>query len=278
LHLKRLMSSLTRPKIDLISIVVLFSLLLSAQTNCDQGAGPLKPAQPGGISVQEIIQKFSLQEGLFKEAQTHYTFAMDLKVETLQGQMADGEFHRVSQISFSQGKRIDSVTFAPQSTLQRIAMTKQDFDDIDNRSPFVLTPQDLPQYDVNYLGQQRVDQLDTYVFDVTPKKIEKGKRYFQGKVWVENHDLSIVKSCGRNVPDEVTQPKKKGRRPEENVSPTLVTYREQFEDKYWFPTYMRSDEILHFVYGENVHLREVIKYTNYKRADSNASTVSNARP
>lgn len=260
------------------AIIVFFPLLLAAQTNCDQGAGPLKPAQPTNISVQEIIHRLSQQESLFKEAQTHFTYTMDIKVETLQGQMADGEFHRVSQISYSQGKRMESVSFAPQSTLQRITMTKQDFDDIDNRTPFVLNTQDLRQYEVNYLGQQKVDKLETYVFDVAPKTMEKGKRYFQGKVWVENQDYSVVKSCGRNVPDEIIKPRKKGRPAQANVSPTLVTYREQFEDKYWFPTYVRSDESLHFPYGDDVHLREVIKYTDYKRADSNGSTMSSARP
>lgn len=260
------------------ALIVFLPLMLGAQTNCDQGAGPLKPAQPTNISVQEIIRRLSQQESLFREAQTHYTYAMDVKVETLQGQMTDGEFHRVSQISYSQGKRMESVTFAPQSTLQRITMTKQDFDDIDNRTPFVLNTQDLPQYELSYLGQQKVDQLDTYVFDVAPKTMEKGKRYFQGKVWVESQDYSVVKSCGRNVPDEIIKPKKKGRPAQSNVSPTLVTYREQFEDKYWFPTYIRSDESLHFPYGDDVHLREVIKYTNYKRSDSNPSTVSSAKP
>lgn len=262
----------------IVTFVALLPACLAGQTNCDAGAGPLKPEQPSGISVQEIIQRLSAQESLFKEAQTHYTFTMNVEIQTLQGKAVDGEFRRVSEISFNQGKKVESVTFAPQSTLRRISMSKQDFDDMDNRSPFVLTTQDLPQYDVMYLGQQKVDQLDTYLFDVAPRRIETGKRYFQGKIWVESHDLAVVKSCGRNVPDEVAKPKKKGRRPEENVSPTFVTYREQFEDKYWFPTYIRSDEVLHFLYGEDVHLHEVIKYTNYKRSDANASRVSSAKP
>src|SRR5215467_1904901 len=197
--------------------IVLLPLCLAGQTNCDAGAGPLKPGQPTGISVQDIIQRLSVQESLFKEAQTHYIFTMNVEIQTLQGKEVDGEFRRVSEISFNQGKKVESVSFAPQSTLRRISMSKQDFDDMDNRSPFVLTTQDLPQYDVMYLGQQKVDQLDTYMFDVAPKRIEKDRRYFQGKIWVENHDLAIVKSCGRNVPDEVVKPRKKGPRPEENV-------------------------------------------------------------
>lgn len=277
-------------RIKLSSSIIAFGLLAllpsglaaqAAQTNCEEGAGPLRQVQPNGISAQEIIQKFSAQEDIFKEAQTHYTYTMEVTVQTLEGEDVDGEFRRVSQISYSQGKRVENVLLAPQSTLRRIAMTKQDFDDIDNRSPFVLTREDVSQYSVLYLGQQKVDELETYVFEVAPKVLEKGKRYFQGKVWVETRDFAIVKSCGRNVPDEVAVPKKKKKRPnpmDENISPTLVTYRLQFEDKYWFPAYSRSDETLHFTYGDSTHVREVIKYTKYKRADSGGSTVSNARP
>lgn len=259
---------------------LLLPFYLAAQTNCDAGAGPLRQVQPNGISAEEAIRRLSAQEKLFKEEQTHYSYTMEVSIQTLEGDTADGEFRRVSQISYAQGRRMENVLFAPQSTLTRISLTKEDFDDIDHRSPFVLTLEDLPQYEVMYLGQQKVDQLETYVFDVTPKHLEKGKRYFQGKVWVETADFAVVKSCGKNVPEQIEPVKKKKRRGpvQENVSPTFVTYREQFEDKYWFPTYVRADETLHVLNGDNTHVREVIKYTKYKRADSNTSTISNATP
>lgn len=254
----------------------------AAQTNCNEGAGALMDrAQLQGISVDDIIQKFSAQESEFQEAQTHYSYTMEVMVQTLSGNNSvDGEFRRVSQISYNQGKRTEYVAFAPQSTLRRVSMTKEDFDDID-RSPFVLTREGLPEYNVIYAGQQKVDLLDTYVFDVAPKQIQKGKRYFQGRIWVENRDLAVVKSCGKNVPEENPDAKKKKKKrgqQTQNVEPTRVTYREQFEHRYWFPTYVRSDEMLHFQYADDVHVREIIKYTQYKRADANASPVTTARP
>lgn len=268
---------MTRSKLScwmILSLAGFLSASLTAQTNCNAGVGPLKQDQPQGILVSDVIKAFTAHESEFREAQTHYRYTMEVSVQTLSGPNVDGEFRRISQVSYSQGKRIDNVTFAPQSTLQRISMTKQDFDDID-RSPFILTTDDLRQYNVVYAGQQKVDMLETYVFDASPKQIEKGKRYFQGRVWVESHDLAIVKTCGKNVPEEDPHAKKKKRKrgqpPDENVSPTLVSYREEFEHKYWFPTYIRSDETLHFQYGTEVHLREVIKYTQFKREDSTAA-------
>jgi hypothetical protein len=229
-----------------------------ADTNCEEGNGALNPAQPSGISPQDIIQKFAAKEAVFKEARNHYTYTQEIVVQTLDGNTVDGEFRQRQDILYDdQGRRLEQVTFAPQSTLQRIIMTKEDFDDFRNRLPFVLTSEDLPEYDILYAGQQRVDELDTYVFDIAPKKIEKDKRYFQGRIWVDNRDFQIVKTCGKNVPDI----RKKG---SENLTPKFVTYREQIDGQYWFPTYTKADDVLHFR-DQDVHVREIVKYTNYKR-------------
>jgi hypothetical protein len=74
---------------------------------------------------------------------------------------------------------------------------------------------------------------------------------------VDNRDFQIVKTCGKNVPDI----RKKG---SENLTPKFVTYREQIDGEYWFPTYTKADDDLQFSAGP-VHVREIVKYTNYKR-------------
>jgi hypothetical protein len=137
---------------------------------------------------------------------------------------------------------------------------------------FILTTSDLPNYDTLYVGQQHVDEIDTYVFDIAPKKIEKGQRYFQGRIWVESHDLQIVKSCGKTVPDTFATKKKKNA--QENLSPKFVSYREQIDGQYWFPTYIKADDTLHFHNGAgDVHMREIIKLTNYKRFGSKTRLI-----
>ena len=50
-------------------------------------------------------------------------------------------------------------------------------------------------------ANNRLDELNTYVFDVAPKKIEKNQRYFQGRIWVDEKDFGIVKTDGKAVPD-----------------------------------------------------------------------------
>lgn len=242
-------------------VVVVCPTLALGDTECDQGSGPLNPEQPRGLTPQEILQKLAAKEATFREARNNYTYTQDVTVQTVDGNTVDGEFHQVWDITYDdKGNRIENVTYAPMDSLKRVIMTQEDFDDIRNRLPFVLTTEDLPLYDVLYAGQQHVDEIDTFVFDMAPKKIEKGRRYFQGRIWVDNRDFQIVKTCGRNVPDLHA----KKRNQQENLTPKFVTYREQIDGQYWFPTYTRADDDLHFQSGD-VHIREIVKYSNYKR-------------
>ncbi len=87
-----------------------------------------------------------------------------------------------------------------------------------------------------------MDEITTYVFCRASfsKKMETGKRYFSGEVWVDDHDLQIVKSCGRHGLGVWNR--KKG----SEDYPKFETYREQIDGKYWFPTYTTANSTLHF--------------------------------
>ncbi len=248
----------------LISLLLSAPAALGADTNCDAGAGPLNPAQPQGITAQEIIQQFAAKEELFRQARNNYTYTQDITLQTLDGNTVDGEYRLVQDITYNdKGERIENVTFAPQSTLTRISMGREDFDDIRRLMAFVLTTSELPKYNLLYVGQQQVDEIQTYVFDLAPKSLEKGQRYFQGRIWVDQRDKMIVKNCGKTVP-EISASNSKKKNVEENLTPKFVTYREQIDGEFWFPTYIRADDTLHFRM-QDVQIREVIKLTNYKR-------------
>ena len=247
-------------------LLLLFALLLAIPAlAADRGEGQLDPAQPVGITVDEIIQRFAAKEKQFKIAREQYTYRQDVLVQTLEGETVDGEYRQVVDVLFDdQGHRIEQVIFAPQSTLQRISMTREDFDDIQHRLPFVLTSDEVSEYAILYVGKQKEDELGTYVFDVAPKQIDKNKRYFQGRIWVDDHDFQIVKTFGKNVPDIGVGKKRGG---QENLFPKFTTWRQQIDDKYWFPVYTKIDDDLHFSSGD-VHVRQIVKYSNYKRFGS----------
>jgi hypothetical protein len=243
----------------LAPILLLFCGLALSQ---DQGEGPLDKSEPKNISIQEIIQRFAAKEKQFKQARENYTWRQDVKVNDMDGNTVLGEYRMVTDILFDdKGRRQEQVVFAPQATLQRISMSREDIDDIEHRLPFVLTSDEIPDYNILYVGQQQEDEIHTYVFDIAPKKIEKGRRYFQGRIWVDDTDFQIVKTHGKNVPDISSKNN-------ENLFPEFTTWREQIDGKYWFPTYTKVDDVLHFKTGD-VRVKQVVKYENYKRFGSN---------
>lgn len=259
-----------RPLLWLIAVWFMLAGAGLAQTNCNLGAKPLREVQPEGISTDQIMQRAAASEAVLKTARSGYAYTQEITIQTMRpGVMPgdflpDGEFRQVAEVEYQpNGRRLESVTFAPQTTLRRVTMTQEDFDDLLDRTSFMLLPETLPQYVVRYLGQQRVDELDTYAFDVAPAIARKDRRYFQGRVWIEVRDLAIVKSCGKTVPDVVLPPKKK--KGMESIHVTLATYRDHIDGKYWLPVYARSDDYLHFRSGD-VRIRETVKFSNYRKA------------
>ena len=241
-----------------------------------QGFGPMDSAQPSGITVPEIIQRMGARESLFATARQDYAFQQDTTFYTINDDTnkPDGQYHQVSNVTFDKsGKRQELVTFAPANTIERVTMTETDMRDIQERLPFILTTPELPDYNITYLGRQKVDDLDTYVLDVAPKELVKGRRYFQGKVWLDQQDLEIVLVNGMNVPQIV-------KRGHEDLSPPFTTYYEQIDGKYWFPTYTKAEGTLHFAaqdgqMSQDVHVKTLIHYRDYKRFRSTVTIKYN---
>ena len=242
----------------------------SPQTRVDgaapvQGAASSAPAAknsalgPPTMPIDEIIQKFAAHEAEFKTERDNFTYTQTFTIQTLDySGRPDGEYTMTSEIIFTPaGKRFEHVTYAPTPTLERITLSQQDLDDLEHVQPFVLTTNELPKYNVKYVDHVQLDELTAFVFDVGPKTLEKNQRYFQGRVWVDDKDLEIVKSDGKAVPDI-----RKGG--QENVFPRFETFRDNIEGHYWFPIYTRSNDVLHFSSGD-IPIRMVVKYENYKR-------------
>ena len=242
------------------------------------GFGPLDTTPPAGITPEEIIKKFGERESAFAKARENYTYRQSVKVDTIveDTSRVDGEYQQVTDITFNNdGKREEHVVFAPQNTLERVLMSPADFDEIEHRLPFILTTEDQPKYDITYLGRQRVDELDTYVFSAAPKVLEKKQHYFQGKIWVDQRDLQIVLINGKTVPQD-TRPG------HEDLQPPFTTYYEQVDGKYWFPTYTKAEGNLHFAGGsgylaQDVHMRNVVKFTDYKQFHATSRIIYNGQ-
>jgi hypothetical protein len=260
----------SRSALLLLTLTVLAGALAVLPAAAQEGS--LDTAPPAGVTAEEIITHFAAKEKLFKEAREHYTYRQDIKVQTRDGDTVTGEYHEVFDVLYDdKGRHMENVVFAPQSSLEQggLSLDEGDVQDFRNRLPFVLTTEEVPEYNILYVGQQQEDTLHCYVFDIAPKQIVGKKRDFQGRIWVDDRDFQIVKTYGQAVP-EIRDTKKKGKT--EHLYPKFTTWREQIDNQYWFPTYTRADDTLHFNTGD-IHIREIVKYEDYKRFGSSVKIL-----
>ena len=244
----------------------------------DSGFGPMDVSQPP-VAPERVIRQFAARETEFREALNRYTYRRFARVEVLNDEnKVAGEWYEVDDVVFDpSGRRTEKAVYAPESTLEQagIGMSPSDLQDIQHGYPFVLTTDEVGAYNIEYVGKQKVDELECYVFDVSPKEIQKGKRYLLGRIWVDATDLQIVVTDGRMVPDDT----KKG---QEDLHPPFMTWRQQVDGHYWFPVYTRGEGILHFTGGkgymdQDVHIRDTVKYADYKRFGSTAKIIYNGQ-
>ncbi len=257
----------------LVSPVAVLAACLLPPSVASAQEGSLLSDQPKGITPEEIIQRFATKEKEFKEARDQYTYREDIHVMTLDGSTITGQYKEVFDVLFDdQGRRMENVVFAPQSTLEQggLSLDEGDIQDFRHRLPFVLTIDEIPEYNIIYVGQQQEDELHCYVFDISPKRYEGKKRYFEGRIWVDDHDFQIVKTYGKAVPEV------RGKRGTEHLYPKFTTWRQQIDGKYWFPTYTRADDTLHFQLND-IHIREIVKYEDYKRFGSSVKILYNGQ-
>ena len=143
-----------------------------------------------------------------------------------------------------------------------------------NLQPFALTAEELPNYNLSYVGKEKIDDLNTYVFDVTPKAMSDPRalkrlkdqkiegKYLQGRIWVDDQDLQVVKVAGKTVPEFKQR------------FPKFETYRENIDGRYWFPTYTYGEDTLEFDSGQSVKVRMVVKYKEYRQFQSDVKITS----
>ena len=216
------------------------------------------------VNATDIVQKFAAKELEFQQARNNYTYRQTVKMEELDpsGHPTGGKWEEVEDIIFSpEGKRMEKVVYAPVISLQNIGLTPEDTADLRNVQPFVLTTSEIPEYDIQYLGKEKVDEIGCYTFSVKPKKMVKGKRYFEGQIWVDDRDLQIVKTYGKGV-GLVNK--------ETNQFPKFETYREQIDGKYWFPTYTHADDTLRFK-DFSQRIRMTVTYKDYKKYEGKST-------
>jgi hypothetical protein len=212
---------------------------------------------PPPIPIQEIIQKFSANEDAAKKIYDTYDFTETVRIEEVDG---DGGKFTVSGVEYTRpdGQRYWRVEKPPVSTLKSQSYTLEDVNTMVSIPLFFLTTDQIANYDFVYAGQQQLDQLNTYVFQVKPKMLSRKELLFQGVINVDDHDLAIVETYGKFISELADAGIKL-------PFSLFEVYRENFQGKYWLPTYISSDDYLNEANGgDPLHLRMVVRSTDFK--------------
>jgi len=236
------------------------------------------PIQPNPdappVPTADIIQRFTTNEDVMKKAYDSYTLVEDVRIQEVgDPSLQLGEYELSGQLyTRPDGHRVVRILKRPASTIKRVEFATEDVQFLTSLPLFILTTDQLQYYNLSYEGVEQLDQLHTYIFRVKPKHLVRGRALFDGVVWVDDQDFAIVKSYGQFVSDSAV---------EGTVLPFKLfeTYRENFAQKYWFPTYIRSDDFMPVEKGDADHLRLVIKSTNVHPQDqTNVPGPSPAEP
>jgi hypothetical protein len=224
----------------------------------------LVPLRANDIDPKEIIAQFAQKESEFRELWQQYTYLQKVDFEVLSefGKVQERQSMEIEVYFTTDGKR-ETRVLSERGKLRAVRVTREDIQDAVGLQPFVLTSEELPEYDVKYKGEEKVDELDTYVFDVKPRKMRDGRRYFKGRIWVDSLDHQIVMTLGKAVPDY-----------RDNKFPEFETRREQIDGQYWFPTWTKADDILSFgdFYNRReVRVRQFITYENFRKFEVGTS-------
>jgi hypothetical protein len=267
-------------------------LALSPAIACaqDQTAGPLAPAPehtvhrvlgvaepeaPPSLPPAQIIKNFAQKEEEYLAARPQYSYRKTIRIQEFgpDGKPSGEYLATYEAARTSDGRVYEHAVSSPQSTLQYLQFEPDDVQQLFRVPAYPVTVSQLAKYALQYLGTEKVDEVDCYIFQVNPKLLERQHPYFDGIVWVDQKYLEVVKTYGKWVTDlgEV--------HPLTLPFNMFETYRENVDGKYWFPDYSRSDDFARLK-DRNVPIRVTVKWTNFKPfpAAPSASPASSTAP
>jgi hypothetical protein len=264
-----------RSKYSLWTIVLSAAAMLSANSASAQTRpGPIPPpanapppiaipAEPSPeappVPVPEIIKRFSENEQAMLQVHGAYGYRKSVRVEELDENGKPVGTFQYSTVStlLPDGRTYERELKHPETSLNVLNLEPESLTPLLKIPPLPFTAAQLVHYDLKYLGTQKLDELNTYIFRVEPKQVERQRAYFKGVIWVDDQDFVIVKSMGHWVTEL-------GEISTDNFPFKFFdTYRENVQGKIWFPSYLRADDSVNTKNGL-VHVRLIVRWEDYK--------------
>ena len=188
-----------------------------------------------------------------------YTYRQTVSVEELDNRGgARGAYKEVRDVIFSpEHERTERMLGRPDNSLKALKLTEEDFRDIRDIQPFVLTEERLWSYETRFRGEESMDGVDCWVLEARPRQILQGQRFFDGLLWIDKKTYNVVRMEGKAVPEIVSTKS-------ENLFPRFTTIRKPVDGAHWFPVYTYADDSLPFRSGPQ-RIRLKIAYSEYQR-------------
>jgi hypothetical protein len=221
--------------------------------------GTAQPMAPPSLPPAQIISAFTKKEDLYQAERPLYSYRRTVRIQEFgpDGKLA-GEYNATYQaVRSSGGQLYEKALAAPQSSLQYLQFEPDDAHYLGSVPAFPLTTDQLAKYNVKFLGNEKVDEIDCYIFELHPKTLDRKHPLFDGILWVDQQYLEVVKTYGKWVTD--LGPMRPGGLP----FSMFETYRENVDGKYWFPSYSRSED-MYKLNDREVPVRVTIKWSDFK--------------
>jgi hypothetical protein len=221
--------------------------------------GVPQPEAPPSLPPAEIIKAFSEKEQLYVSTRPLYSYRKTIRIQELgpDGRPTGEYLATYDAARAADGKFYEKAIAAPESSLEYLQIEPDDVQLLTRIPAFPTTPALLPKYNVQYLNTEKVDEVDCYIFQVSPKTLDRQHPLFDGVIWVDQKYLEVVKTYGRWITDLGEM------HPPTLPFTTFETYRENVDGKYWFPNYARAEGV-YKMKNRDVPLRATIKWTNFK--------------
>jgi hypothetical protein len=207
----------------------------------------------------DLMRRVAARETATQQAQSNYTYEQTVVIEEVnQNGARAGEYREVRDIIFSpERQRAERMIGKPSSTLSHLKLTEEDFRDIREVQPFLLTREQAFLYETKFRGEETIDGVACWVINIRPRQLLQGQRLFDGLLWVDQSDFSIIRSEGEAVPQIRTTKT-------ENLFPRFTTVRRKVDGDYWFPETTYGDDTLYFRAGPQ-RIRLTIRYSKYRK-------------
>jgi hypothetical protein len=261
------------------------ALFCGAMVRAQDSNGPLTPpptedhnvhrvtttdpaAVPPALPPAEIVKAFAEKEDLYLRVRAGFGYKKTVKLtEFGKDGQPSGEYQIVTATTVdSDGRVYEKTVEKSQSSLHYMELLPGGgLAALAKLPAYPLVSSQLTKYDLRYVGDEKVDEIDCYIFNAKPKLLERANALFQGVVWVDKQYLEVVKTYGKWVNDLGDV------HPKEFPFVNFETYRENVDGKYWLPNYSRSDDFVHLK-DESIPVRLVIKWSDIKPLPANVAS------